>query len=191
MSSYSRNNTWRQRLEKENAALAAENARLKNLVNNEENFPSNLVSTAHRMENKMTGFAEKAAEAEMRDVAERKVREYRQQKAYREAKENRGVFIYRRRPQYEAEEEDDLSTLPETLDGLEEKFPPHRSRRYCTAPDSDGWRLVTKYLRTKRELTEAELEAKYRAAILGEDDDSEEQDVNGDLTERNQRREFY
>jgi hypothetical protein len=50
---------------------------------------------------------------------------------------------------------------------------------------------VTKTARKKaRTLTEAELARKYRAEFFGEEDEDEE-DVNGDLTDRNQRRDFY
>jgi hypothetical protein len=42
-----------------------------------------------------------------------------------------------------------------------------------------------------RELTEADLVRKYREEFFGEGEDDDDVDHNGDLTDRNQRREFY
>ena len=68
---------------------------------------------------------------------------------------------------------------------------PHGRRGTYTEPDSEGFRTVTRRARKQvRTLTEAELARKYRAEFFGEDDE-EEEDVNGDLTDRNQRRDFY
>ena len=85
-------------------------------------------------------------------------------------------------------EEDDISEA-ECLDDL---YPPHGKRGTYGPPDSDGWRLVLKKTRKqKRELTEAELAQKYRDVFETSDDGSADGDVNGDLTDRNQRRDFY
>ena len=87
------------------------------------------------------------------------------------------------------EDDDDISEASPSLDDL---YPAHGKRGTYGPPDSDGWRLVTRKSRKqKRELTEAELAQKYRDVFENSDDGSAEGDVNGDLTDRNQRRDFY
>jgi hypothetical protein len=197
-----RNNNWRQRMaekerrEKEAVAHALEQERLKHTVLNESNFPSDLISTAHPVTSQMQGFATRAAEAERKDQIEQTVREYRHQRAKFEAETNNriasGVVTFRelgfRQPKF-VDEEDFYEDEKVEAPNLDELYPPHRSTRYCTPPDSEGWRRVVRYTRKKRELTNAELERMARAEILGEDAD--DNDVNADLTDRNQRRQFY
>ena len=194
---------WRQRMaekerrEKEAIARAAEQERQKHAILNETNFPSNLVSTAHPVTHvfKLQGFANRAAEAERKDQQERTIQAYRQQRSQYTAMSDRMlasgiVGIHRKRASYTDEEEDE-EELPQSLDTLNELYPRHRGRHYSTDPDAEGWREVLRYHRKKRVLTNAELERKARAEILGEDDDEDDEDMNGDLTDRNQRREFY
>ena len=145
----------------------------------------------------------------------------KQMEAYRRATSERqrrnivnGVVILRlrrNRPEYDY---DDVSTVQdEYVD--DEEFPPHGKRGTYSAvysdpqfgalaaehaapnPDgsrptadeyTDGWRTVTKRFRRKHVMTNSELE---RAAGVSQDENSEEGDHNGDLNERNQRREFY
>lgn len=215
---------WRQRMaekdriEKESAARAAEEEQRKGYANTEENFPSNLVRMARPViAPKIREFANRAAEAEEREVARRAVEEYRRKKAKTYHPDN--VFIHNHRRQvYDLEDEEhDGETLVDDTD-LDELYPPHGRRgtygpvhsdmlfgqemlaRAEPNPDgtmptiwdfSEGWRTVTKLHRKARVLTNAELERRARAEILGEDDDEEDTDINGDLTDRNQRREFY
>ena len=72
-----------------------------------------------------------------------------------------------------------------------ELYPPHGRRGTYTAPDEEGWRLVTRlpFRPPHGEMTEAQLHQMY--LDRGNQNDEDEQDVNGDLTDRNQRREFY
>jgi hypothetical protein len=102
-----------------------------------------------------------------------------------------GVFLFRKsRGGYQDEEEESHDGSFLIVD--EEKYPGHGKRGTFTEADEDGWRIVTKRVRRKRELTDAELERKWRADILHEEDGGEEQgDYNGELTEVDQRREFY
>jgi hypothetical protein len=192
----SNNVNWRQRMaekqrrEKEALAFAAEQERAKHAVLNETNFPTHLVASA-RQSAYMTGFANRAHAAEIKDQVEKRMQEYRKQRAEMDAHTNHqfasGVVPLRRRRKHHVEEEIvEDEVVPTTLD---ERFPSHGRRRRTTPPDNEGWREVTRYYRKKRMMTDAELERKARAEILGEED--EEEDVNGDLGDRNQRREFY
>lgn len=195
---------WRQRMlekerrEREAVAHAAEQERLKHTVLNETNFPSHLVSTAHPLpKTQLKGFASRAAEAEEKDQHHKLVQEHKRRRARMErtTTEMLALGLHRvratsdRRYAEESEEEDEVPTL--TREEMEDLYPRHRGRRYSTEPDADGWREVIRYQRKKRVLTEAELERKARAEILGEDSEEDEQDVNGDLADYAQRRAFY
>lgn len=196
---------WRQRMadkerrEKEAAAHAAEQERLKHTVLNETNFPSHLVSTARPVTHvfKIDGFASRAADAERKEQAERTLQQYQKQRTQHMALSDRIlasgiVAIHRKRHETTYREEDLEEEQPQMQQTLDELYPRHRGRHYSTEPDSDGWREVIPYYRKKRVLTNAELERKARAEILGEDDESEDTlDMNGDLSENGQRRHFY
>lgn len=199
MSTHPRNPQWRQRMaekerrEKEAIAHAADQERMKHTVLTEANFPSHLVSTAHPRILNLQGFASRAAEAEHKERQNILVQQYQRQRAAMDARSNRimssGVVSLRRSRKVRDVEEDYDDEPQVQAPGLSELYPAHGPRRYSTPPDSDGWREVTRYYRRQRVMTNAELERKARAEILGEDD--EEEDVNGDLGDRNQRREFY
>lgn len=222
MSSTNFRSNWRQRMaekdriEKENAARAVEEEQRKGYANTEENFPSNLVRMARPVAPKIREFANRAAEAEEREVARRAVEEFRRKKARSGAYNPDNVFIHNRRSRWSYDEDDEVETVVDNRD-LDEIYPPHGKRgtygpvhsdpmfgaemaRHAepnpdgtqpTSEDfSEGWRQVTKLHRRRRVLTNAELERRARAEILGEEDE-EDDDLNGDLTDRNQRREFY
>jgi hypothetical protein len=73
---------------------------------------------------------------------------------------------------------------------MTEMYPGHGKRKTYSLPDSEGWRTVEKKRRKqKRELTEAELYQKYMNTRP--DDEEDEVDLNGDLIEKVQRRDFY
>ena len=153
----------------------------------------------------------------MKDELRKQMEAYRRATSERERRNIvNGVVILRRpRRQNYAEDEYDESTSFVEEDDINEQFPPHGKRGRYSAVFSDpqfgeiaarqappnpdgsrptaeefthGWREVTKRVRRKRVLTNAELE---RAAAGPAEDDSEDGDLNGDLTDRNQRRDFY
>jgi len=200
MSTTNTRSNWRQRMvekdrrEREAVAAAAEQERLKHTVLNETNFPSHLVSTAHPLTYRLplNGFASRAAEAEEKDQHQKLVQEHKRHRARMDRLSNQMLAprLHRRhRLDYDEEGEVEVQANKH-LSGLDELYPRHRGRHFSTEPDAEGWREVIRYHRKKRVLTNAELERKARAEILGEDSE-EEQDLNGDLTDRNQRRDFY
>lgn len=189
--------TWREReaqkerQQREAAFRAKEQEQAKRFANTEENFP-----TTMRTPQKMTvhggppgKFAELANKWQAdEEVARHKAYKQREQKVFYET-----VIPLRSgggpRDEYDDYEYDDITVVEE--ESLDEKFPPHGKRGTYTAPDNEGWRMVTKKMKKQpRELTEAELVQKYRETFFGEDGE-EDADHNGDLTDRNQRREFY
>ena len=185
--------TWREREaqkmrhQREAVARAAEEAHAKSFAKTEENFPTTM-RPSDRVTIRPPGrFAELATKMQTDDDMQRRVRKVR-------------TVIYdtvlpvrsgrAQTPTYDDEYDEEDEDQPRT--DLEERFPPHGTRGTYTAPDSEGWRLVTKKLKKQpRELTEAELIKKYRDTFFGEGEDDEEADHNGDLTDRNQRRQFY
>ncbi len=150
----------------------------------------------------------------MKDEIRKQMEAYRQATSERERRNivNGVVIIPRTRfgtYQEHAYEEEPVLETPD------EMYPPHGKRgtysrvysdpqfaeiaaaQYPANPDgtrpsveefSDGWRDVTKRVHRKHVMTNAELE---RAAGMSHENDSEEGDHNGDLTDRNQRRAFY
>lgn len=158
------------------------------LAKTEANFPTTLASTVRAVAKEGPGMAERILEAHIKEEVRKQMDAYR---ASMEARERRnmvnGVFLLptSRRAQEEEEEED----LPKPVKPTE-RFPGHGKRGYFTEPDQEGWRLVTRRLRRKRELTDAEMERKWRADILNEEDE-EQGDYNGELTDAGQRRDFY
>lgn len=175
--------TWRQR-EAEKARLA----RTQHIAKTEENFPTTMATSGSRTV-ALPGMAERILEAHIQEEVQRRVEAYR---ASMEARERRNMmhgayFIHRRRGRYQ-EEDDEPEQHTVTYD---EKWPGHGKRGTFTEADGDGWRTVVKRVRRKRELTDEELERKWRAEILNEEDEEEQADYNGELTEAGQRRDFY
>jgi hypothetical protein len=189
--------TWRERemqkerQQREAVARAADEALRARLTKTESNFPTTMALPTQMTVIDGASFAEKAAlwQAE-EDALYQGARSTRERKIIRDTLTflRSGVMRPRHRPQDTDSQGDAMS--------LEEAPPapvwlPHGRRGTYTEPDSEGFRTVTRRARKQvRTLTEAELARKYRAEFFGEDDE-EEEDVNGDLTDRNQRRDFY
>lgn len=153
---------------------------------------NNLVAEAHPIRPTFAGMANKWREEE---ELEKQMEAYRKAKSARERREILAtVRMFRRRKAVAHDDEsenEDAETESEDM-SLDEKYPPHGKRGMFTPPDSEGWRLVTRPTKKqRREMTEAELAKKYRETFFENSDDGDEVDMNGDLTERNQRREFY
>lgn len=196
MSSTISRTNWRRRMA-EKEAVDAERARQAALQKTEKNFPSNLVATARPVPPGLEGFAARAFEAEQREAQERAAQEYRNRRSEHERMRDEltaaGVF-----PQFRPLSRDARDAVVELDEdqhlSLAEEFPRHGRRRYSSEPDNEGWRTVIRYLRKKRKMTAAERDRKVRAEILGdhsEDASIEDADMNGDLTDRSQRRNFY
>jgi hypothetical protein len=185
--------TWREREaqkmrhQREAVARAAEEAHAKSFAKTEENFPTT-IRPSDRVTIRPPGrFAELASKMQSDEDAQRRARKVRTV-IYEPV-----IAVRSGRRTYEDEEDDFMDEEEnQSLVDLNEMYPPHGKRGTYTAPDSEGWRLVTKKTRKQpRELTEAELVQKYRDTFFGEAEDGEDADHNGDLTDRNQRREFY
>jgi len=178
----------KERQKREDAARAVDEAQRKKIAKTEENFPTTIQTAPSTSAMPIGKFAELATKWQVdEETMIRHARNERERTIIR----NTILFVRSRgaaeRPDYSDEEDEPLPVVHETL---EERFPAHGRRGRCTPPDSDGWRLVIKKQRRKpRTLTEAELAQKYRDAYFAGDED--EQDVNGDLHDRNQRRDFY
>jgi hypothetical protein len=170
MSSSNTRTTWRQR-----EAEKARAEQLKRFAKTEENFPSTIASAARAVAREGPGMAERLLEAHIKEEVRKQVEAYR---ASMQARERRNivnsVFMFNRsRGGYQEDEESDAGSY---IIVEEEKWPGHGRRGTYTEADEDGWRIVTKRLRRKRELTDEEME---------------QADYNGELTENGQRREFY
>jgi hypothetical protein len=172
---------WRQRAQEEEK---------KKYAKTEENFPT-LVSNARRIQVGPEGFANLANKWREDEELEKKMESYRKAKTARERREILAtVKVFSRRSNVQEEDEEDDEEEVETSVVVDS--PPHGRRGTYSEPDNEGWRLVTKRLKKeKRELTEAELAQKYREEFFGENGDEDDVDVNGDLVDRNQRRNFY
>jgi hypothetical protein len=162
------------------------------LAKTEENFPTTLAATVRAVSQQGPGMAERILQAHIQEEVRKQMQAYR---ASMEARERRnmvdGVFLFpTSRRGYEEEEDEEELPMLSVAEQRSIQFPGHGKRGYCTEPDLEGWRLVTKRLRRKHELTDAEMERKWRADILNEEEE-EEGDHNGDLSEAGQRREFY
>jgi hypothetical protein len=183
--SSSRNSNWRQRQVEKDAMLAAAE-HLKRTAKTEQNFPTTMTAVARRIDTEEVDLATRVLEAHIKEEVRKQMDAYRRSVSERERRDIvNGVYIFRRgrgseEEEYEDEEEEKLP--------IDEQFPAHGRRGYSSAPDHEGWRVVTKRVRRKHVMTNAELE---RAAALDQDEDSAEGDHNGDLNERNQRRDFY
>jgi hypothetical protein len=188
--------TWREReaqkerQQREAVAKAAEEQRVRAFANTEENFPT-IIKPVEKMTvygGPQGKFLELVNKMQSDDDAFRTVK-----KARRKTVEyNPALFIRHRRRQTYDDEDDYESTIAEEPVNLSELYPAHGKRGYSGPPDSEGWRLVTRKTRQQpRELTEADLVRKYREEFFGEGEDDDDVDHNGDLTDRNQRREFY
>ena len=190
--------TWREReaqkerQQREAVARAAEDVQRKRIAKTEENFPTTIQPVNHMTIMPIGKFAELATKWQIDEEIM-----YRHAKNDRERKVIRDTVMFLRshgaaeRPRYEEEYEEEDESWEVVEEPLSVRYPPHGRRGRCTSPDGDGWRLVTKKLPRKqpRTLTEAELAQKYRNAFYAGDE--EEADVNGDLADRNQRRDFY
>ena len=181
----------KERQRREEAARAVDEAQRKKISKTEENFPTTIQPSNHMTIMPIGKFAELATKWQIDDEIM-----YRHAKNDHERTVIRNTVLFLRsrgsaeRPRYNDEEEEE-EPWPVFHQTLEQQFPSHGRRGYSTPPDGDGWRLVTKKPRKQktRALTEAELAQKYRDAYFEGDDDV--QDVNGDLADRNQRRDFY
>lgn len=188
----------KERQQREAAAKAAEEQQRKQYANTEANFPSTMaVRPALTKTAVPQGFSAMASKWQQQEELERQLEAYRKSNSDRERRAILDtVYILRRRSAGFHEEDDtlyddDISTIPEETEDINEKFPPHGRRGTYTEPDGEGWRTVIKRQRKqKRTLTEAELAQKYRQEFF-EREDNDSDDLNGDLTDRNQRREFY
>lgn len=186
--------TWRQRekekerLRKEAEAQVAEQAVRKAYAKTETNFPTTLTSTVRKVITEGPDLAARILEAHIQEEVRKQMAAFR---ATMLERENRallhGVYINRRRhrqgPSEDEEEYESQAPLP-----LAEQFPPHGRRGTYTEPDGDGWREVTRRVRRKRVLTNAELE---RLAAQSDDDSEDRGDHNGELADQTHRREFY
>lgn len=188
--------SWRER-----QAQKAEEAQRKIYSKTETNFPT-LVTTAHRIQPAAPqGYAKHANDWREQKELAKQMEAYRKARTARDRREILNtVFILRRRladDDYVVEDDDDVATIVTDEAALNEAFPPHGRRGtysevFSDPVDGEGWRLVMKRQRKpKRELTEAELAQKYREEFFERNEDGYEDDVNGDLMDRNQRREFY
>ena len=185
MSTMNRTN-WKQR-QAEKDSRAAELEQQKRTAKTEENFPTTLASETRRVVSDGPDLAERILEAHIKEEVRKRMTAYHTAASERERRNIvNGVYIFRRGRATEDEEyEDEYVEKPMTMS---QQFPPHGKRGYYGPPDGEGWRLATKRCRRKHVMTNAELE---RAAALDDEDNSEEGDHNGDLSERNQRRDFY
>lgn len=187
----------KERQQREAAAKAADEQQRRQYANNESNFPTTMaVRPALTKTAVPQGFSAMASKWQQQEELERQLEAYRKSNSDRERRAilDTVYILRRRRAGFEDDVEDDVSTVPEESpeEDLAEKFPPHGKRGTYTEPDSEGWRIVLKRQRKqKRTLTEAELAKKYREEFFGDREDDSDDDMNGDLTDRNQRREFY
>lgn len=192
--------SWRERQilkekqQREAVQKAADEAERRRYANTEENFPT-LVTTAYRIQSSAPqGFADLANKMRIREEVEAQLEAYRRTKSEHERNRILDTVVMLRRTRFTDSDEEDEEEEEETMT-LDDTYPQHGPRGRSTSvywdPEhGDGWRMVVKKQRKqKRELTEAELAQKYREEFFGEDGDSE--DLNEDLAERSQRREFY
>lgn len=175
---------WRKR-QAEKELVASQ----KKIAKTEENFPSTLASNVRRVvDDNSPDLATQIMEAHIKDEVRKRMNAYHKAANDRERRNIvNGVYMVRRSRLHSNEDYDDEEYSPPL--STEDRFPGHGDRNYYTPPDNEGWRLVTKRCRRKHVLTNAELER--LAALPGDEDWSEDGDQNGDLTDRNQRRQFY
>ncbi len=189
--------TWREReiqkerQKREEAARLADEAQRKKISKTEENFPTMVQLPNHMNIMPIGKFAELATKWQIDEETM-----YRHAKNDRERKVIRDTVMFLRsrgnpeRTRYEEEEEEEEEPWRMKEESLDVRFPAHGRRGTFTAPDGEGWRLVVKkQVKKRRTLTESQLAQKYRDAY--NEGEEEEQDVNGDLSDRNQRRDFY
>jgi hypothetical protein len=182
----------KERQQREAERMEEEKVEREKIAKTEENFPSTMKPvekmTVH--DGPSGKFAELANKMETDNEATRKAKKARRQRY----DYNPALFLRSGgHTTMTYDEEDSGPEEGETpKEDLNEKYPTHGKRGTCSAPDHEGWRTVTKRVKKqKRELTEAELVKKYREEFFGEDDEEHQQEMNGDLTDRNQRRDFY
>jgi hypothetical protein len=198
--------SWREReatkyrQQREAAAKAIEDAQRKQYANTESNFPTTMARPMGNKTHVPQGFSTLASKWQEEKELEEKMEAYRKASSTRERQMIlNDVYIYQRRRAGHQDEQNELygdeedyeSTVDEPEQNLDEMFPPHGKRGTYTAPDAEGWRLVVRRTRKQpRMLTEAQLVQKYRDEFFGGDGE-EDDDMNGDLAESNQRRQFY
>jgi hypothetical protein len=193
------NNTWRAReaakeqYRREAANKAAEDAERKKYENTEDNFPT-LVTTAHRMDSNSApqGFSALAEKWREEDELDKKLEAYKKARTEKERREIvESIYVFRQTKRNQPVYEDEDEVVEETTKStpLTVVYPGHGKRKTFSLPDSEGWRTVNKrYRKEKAELTEAELYEKYMNTRTNEEYDNE---VNEDLGEGDQRRQFY
>jgi len=174
------------------------------------------ISPSHNTTMPRIAMARRIEESHIKDQIRKQMEAYRQATSERERRNiiNGVVIIPRSTAQFGSYDEDSYDDELQT-ESIDEQYPPHGKRgtygpvysdpefgaivaaqaplnpdgtRPTAAEFSDGWREVMKRVRRKHVMTNAELE---RAAAMSHENDSEEGDHNGDLTDRNQRRNFY
>jgi hypothetical protein len=120
----------------------------------------------------------------------KKMEAYRRARSERERRELiDGVFVLRRKAGSQTEVYTTSLEDADTSDrSWSQQWPCHRSRKYSTEPDSEGWRTVIKHYHVRRHLTDEELEEKY--AVLGDVPLSDEEEAHGELAD-GYRRAFY
>jgi hypothetical protein len=157
------------------AHARAEEAFRKSTAFNETNFPSIVAGVGAAA----PASFEKSFTAVTQATVEAEERERNRQAALRRAEERAkyelsGIYVPRFRSAKPVADEEDEPPAPE--------FVPSKM-------DVDGFQIVKKKARkTKRELTTAELNAKYAETAS---DSEEEADVNGELFERRRRDDLY
>ena len=189
--------TWREReaqkdrQQREAVARAVEEAQAKKFAKTEENFPTTMKPVTKMTVHPPGKFAQLATKMQSDDEAQRLARKDNERKVVYD--QVYALRSYRTRDTGYDEEEDYIVEEDDVQGpSLEEEFPPHGKRGTYTAPDAEGWRYVTRKTKKQpRELTEAELVQKYRETFFGEGEGEDDADHNGDLVDRNQRRQFY
>lgn len=190
--------TWRERSaikrreQHEAEARAIEEEQRRHYANTEENFPTTMKATT-TTGNTGSKFADLATKWQVEEEMGRQLERYRKAKSERDRNMIRDTIVFLRNRRLD-DIEDDSSTLTygEEVEDFNTMYPTHGPRGTNTEPDAEGWRMVVKRTRKQKyTLTEAELAQKYRDEFFGDAEDGEEADMNGDLTDRNQRRQFY
>lgn len=150
------------------------------LKKTEANFPRLVPNAPKKASPEFeTSFSKTVAEMAKEEEEQRLKDTYRKEQADKARNEFQGVYIlgsvHRARPLFARDlaEEFDAAELPFEREEYDTTAPP-------PSEEDDGWTTVAQKVRKpKRELTAAELAAKYQAA--GEAADRESEEFNGDL----------
>jgi len=156
-----------------NRQALAEEAQKRKLEMNEKNFPSFGAGAAKpKTDTSGPTFAKLADNWKKADEYAKFREEMKRKDEAHERFLNKGVFIFNR-PKRKIEDREEEEEYEEEEEQV-----------------SDEWTTVdTRTRKPKKQMTDAELE-RY-AAQHSDDEDDDENDYNGHLTEANQRREFY